>query len=78
MISLFGCLHYLREMQEEKYTVITSVNGVEFDVEKLFRRRLQLLQVFRMMRITVHIRMYKVTGKVPNLLFDMDQIIRLS
>ena len=34
MISLFGCLHYLHEMQEEKYTVITSVNGVEFDVPK--------------------------------------------
>lgn len=35
MISLFGCLHYLHEMQEEKYTVITSVNGVEFDVPKI-------------------------------------------
>ena len=65
MISLFGCLHYLHEMQEEKYTVITSVNGVEFDVPKNYLTQATAIQVFQTMRITVHIRMYIVTGKVP-------------
>lgn len=48
MISLFGCLHYLHEMQEEKYTVITSVNGVEFDVpKKLFDAGYSYYRYFR-------------------------------
>ena len=77
MISLFGCLHYLREMQEEKYTVITSVNGVEFDVPKNY-----LTQATAITGISddedygTYTYVYS-DGKSTYLLFDMDQIIMI-
>ena len=77
MISLFGCLHYLHEMQEEKYTVITSVNGVEFDVPKNY-----LTQATAITGISddedygTYTYVYS-DGKSTYLLFDMDQIIMI-